>query len=274
MHGLGNDFVIINNIDKSVSMDYGLAAINICHRNFGVGADGLVVFLPSETAHLTMRIFNTDGSEAEMCGNATRCVAKYVYEMGIIRNKTIKISTLAGPIITEVKTKGERVESVKVNMGAPRLKPEQIPTTLIGNPEVINQPLKINDQQFNVTCVSMGNPHCIIYVDKLIDLPLQIWGPLVEKSAVFPAYTNVEFVEVIDDSNVKVRVWERGVGSTMACGTGACAVAVAGVLNGKNKRIVNVQLPGGILEIEWNKQDNIVYMTGTADYVFEGNLIV
>ncbi|KUO48874.1 MAG: diaminopimelate epimerase [Desulfitibacter sp. BRH_c19] len=274
MHGLGNDFVIVNNIDNSVSMDYARTAMNICHRQFGVGADGLVVLLPSETAHLTMRIFNPDGSEAEMCGNATRCVAKYVYEKGIIKDEIIKISTLAGPIITEIKTKGEKVETVKVNMGAPRLKPEQIPTTLEGNPEVVNQPLSINDQHFNLTCVSMGNPHCIIYVDKIEDVPLQKWGPLLEKAEVFPAYTNVEFVEVVDDANVKVRVWERGAGPTMACGTGACAVAVAGVLNGKNKREVKVQLPGGILEIQWNNQDDLVYMTGTAQYVFEGNLII
>ncbi len=274
MHGLGNDFVIINNIDTNASMDYGRMAVNICHRNFGVGADGLVVLLPSETAHLTMRIFNPDGSEAEMCGNATRCVAKYVYEKGIIKDESIRISTLVGLIITQIKTNGEKVESVKVNMGIPRLKPEQIPTTLYGNPEVINQPLDINDLHFNVTCVSMGNPHCIIYVEKLEEVPLHQWGPLVEKSAAFPAYTNVEFVEVVDDSNVKVKVWERGAGTTMACGTGACAVAVAGVLNGKNKRNVNVQLPGGVLEIQWDSQDNFVYMTGTAEYVFEGNLIL
>ncbi|WP_028308555.1 diaminopimelate epimerase [Desulfitibacter alkalitolerans] len=274
MHGLGNDFVIINSLTNTTPItDYVQLAVRVCNRNFGVGADGLVVLLPSDKAHVTMRIFNPDGSEAEMCGNATRCVARYLYEKEIVKEQLITISTLAGLIITEVIVDGLTVKNIKVNMGSPRLKPEEIPTTLSGNPEVINQSIEINGQHFAVTCVSMGNPHCIIYVEDLVEVPLEKWGPLVEKASVFPAYTNVEFVQVINKSTVKVKVWERGAGATLACGTGACAVAVAGVLNGKNNRDVEVILPGGSLHIKWSKQDNMVYMTGAAEYVFEGNLL-
>lgn len=273
MHGLGNDFVIIDSLEEERNMDYFRLALKVCNRNFGVGADGLVVLLPSKAADLTMRIFNSDGSEAEMCGNAIRCAAKYVYENKLVSYKRIKISTLSGVVIPEVITNGEHVEFVKVNMGEPRLRAEQIPTTITDKEMILGETLKVEDQEFKVTCVSMGNPHCIIYVDNVGSIPLELWGPMIEKSTVFPAHTNVEFVEILGPGEVKMRVWERGAGATMACGTGASAVAVAGVLNGLGNRDLRVNLPGGALDISWDKGDNCVYMTGPAEYVFKGTLL-
>ena len=273
VHGLGNDFILVNaGIAERFPDDYATLAKEMCDRKFGIGADGLVLLLDSGVADVRMRIINSDGSEAEMCGNAIRCVAKYLYEHNIVRKEEIKVETLAGIIVPQVMQRNGVVEAIKVDMGEPRLQREEIP--MLGETgRVINDPLEVAGQNFYITAVSMGNPHCIIFVEDLAAVPLELIGPRIEQHVAFPKKTNVEFVQVLNPQEVRMLVWERGAGPTMACGTGACAVAVAGVLNGLTEKQVTVHLPGGPLQIEWADNGKL-YMTGPAVEVFQGEYTV
>lgn len=273
VHGLGNDFIIVNvGIGEGFPDDYSSLAREMCDRKFGIGADGLVLLLDSGQADLRMKIINSDGSQAEMCGNAIRCVAKYLYERGIIRKEEIHIETLAGIIVPKLTVNNGVVEAVRVDMGAPRLERGLIPMVGPEGP-VINEALEVNGQVFYITAVSMGNPHCVIFVQDLSTIPLNLIGPIIENHPAFPNKTNVEFVQVLSPSEVRMLVWERGAGPTMACGTGACAVGVAAVLNGLTEKAVTVHLPGGPLQIEWDGLGS-VFMTGPATEVFNGEYTV
>lgn len=273
-HGLGNDFILIDNRQKDEPLLSPEQVVKICDRHFGVGADGIIFVLPgTNDSDYTMRIFNSDGSEPEMCGNGIRCLAMFITDLEgqEVIERTYRISTLAGIISPTIKGNGK----VKVDMGEPYLAAEKIPTNL---PErdgkVINQSLNIQGQEYLVSCVSMGNPHCLVFVDDLASIDLHAIGPDFESHPVFPQKTNTEFIEVINRNYLKMRVWERGAGITLACGTGACATVVAGVLNQKCYRLTTVELPGGCLDIEWNQNDNHVYMTGPATKVFTGELVL
>jgi diaminopimelate epimerase len=244
-------------------------ARRISDRRFGVGGDGLILIRPSQQADARMQMFNADGSEAEMCGNGIRCVAKYVYDHGLCRRDQLRIETGAGVLEVRVETDGGSVRRVQVDMGEPILEPARIPTSLPGTP-VVDSPLEIAGRRLNVTCVSMGNPHCVVFVHEATDELVLGLGPQIETAPYFPARVNVEFVEVIGPGEVRQRTWERGSGETWACGTGASAVCVAGVLTGRtDRRIVN-HLRGGDLILQWNAADNHVYMTGPAEEVFHG----
>jgi len=270
-HGLGNDFVIVDARPGGFPEEPGRLAREVCDRRFGIGADGLVFILPAADADAAMRIFNRDGSEAEMCGNAIRCVARYLFEDGG-RKSRLRILTGAGVLVPEIiPAQDGGPPHVRVDMGAPRLRRDEIPMT--GPPgRVVNEPLAVEDRTFAVTAVSMGNPHCVIFVPDLEAVPFETLGPALETHPAFPRKTNVEFVQVTGPGEVRVRVWERGVGPTLACGTGACAVAVAANLNGLTGRRVKVGLPGGVLDIEW-AEDGRVYMAGPAVKVFEGRYL-
>ena len=232
VQGLGNDFVIVDGTTEQIN-DYAVAAVKLCDRHFGIGADGLVVVLPSETADFRMRIFNSDGSEAEMCGNVTRCFAKYLYEHGLTTKTRMTIETLAGIIGPELKfDQAGKVSAVRVDMGKPRLKRAEIPMHGPAEDQVINESLTVNGEEYFITCVSMGNPHCIIFVQDVAALPLEKIGPAIETHPAFPRKINVEFIQVLNDQEMIMRVWERGAGVTLACGTGASAALAAAVLNG------------------------------------------
>jgi len=269
VQGLGNDFILVDCIKNEFDPeDFPSIAVKTCDRHFGIGADGLVPLFPSEVADIKMRIFNSDGSEAEMCGNAIRCAAKYLYEHGIVNNNKIRIETLAGIMIPELIINNGLVDLVRVDMGEPRLERSEIP--MEGPPgRVVNEPLKAGDTTYKITAVSMGNPHCVIFTPDVEKISLHVAGPFLENHPVFPRKTNVEFVQVINQDEVNMRVWERGAGETMACGTGACAAAVAGVINGYTSRRLSVRLKAGVLFIEWSA-DNHVYLTGPAEEVFTG----
>jgi diaminopimelate epimerase len=273
MQGAGNDYVYVNCFDQPVPDDPAELARRVSDRHFGIGSDGLILIGPSEVADARMRMFNSDGSESEMCGNGIRCVAKYVYDHGLCRKERLRIETGRGVLGLELEPAGEKVRRVRVDMGEPILEPAQIPTRLPGNPAcggaAANVVLSVAEDSFLVTCVSMGNPHCIMFVDALDDDFFNTFGPLVEINHNFPRRVNVEFVEVISPTEVRMRVWERGAGETLACGTGACAVCVAGVLTGKTGRSVLVHLRGGDLQLQW-AENNHVYMTGEAVEVFSG----
>jgi diaminopimelate epimerase len=268
--GLGNDFILIDNRDSNEPRITPEQAVKLCDRHFGIGGDGVIFALPGEQGtDYTMRIFNSDGSEPEMCGNGIRCLAKFIADLEDKNNQTItyRIHTLAGTITPQVLADGQ----VRVDMGEPRLLAAEIPTTLSSaDDKVINQTLVVEGQSWAVTCVSMGNPHCITFVDNVATIPLETIGTKFEHHSVFPQRTNTEFIEVVRPDYVKMRVWERGAGITLACGTGACATVVAGVLTGKCDRACTVELPGGCLQIEWSQADNRVYMTGPAALVFDG----
>ncbi|KZL48328.1 diaminopimelate epimerase [Nodularia spumigena CENA596] len=271
-HGLGNDFILVDNRASSLPVLTPEQAIQLCDRHFGIGADGVIFALPGENdADYTMRIFNSDGSEPEMCGNGIRCLGRFIADLeGESRNKdSYQIHTLAGMITPQLMADGQ----VKVDMGLPRLLAGEIPTTL-GTPDtkVINQPIEVAGNTWEVTCVSMGNPHCITFVSDVAAIPLEIIGPQFEHHPAFPQRINTEFIQVVSRDYVKMRVWERGAGITLACGTGACASLVAGVLTGNCDRIATVELPGGPLQIEWSEIDQRIYMTGPAQKVFTGQL--
>jgi diaminopimelate epimerase len=268
--GLGNDFILVDNRHQAEPCLTPAQAIQLCDRHFGIGGDGVIFTLPgSAGADYTMRIFNSDGSEPEMCGNGIRCMAGFITQLEnkVGEQVTYKIHTGAGLIVPEILANGQ----IRVDMGEPRLAAAEIPTTLAGADEqVIDRPITVAGQEYLATCVSMGNPHCMIYVADVAAVPLTEIGSLFERHPVFPQKTNTEFVEVIKTNYVKMRVWERGAGITLACGTGACATVVAGVLTNRNERVCAVELPGGCLEIEWSAADNHVYMTGPAQVVFAG----
>jgi len=266
MHGLGNDFIVADNRSSGL-LKLSQLAKKLCHRRFGIGADQLLLLEKSRRADFKMRIFNADGSEVEMCGNGIRCLAKYIWDNTLTGRRqngsTLTVETLAGIIIP--KKSGDLIE---VDMGEPVLEGENIPVTVKGT--VISHPLKLKKDTFNITCVSMGNPHAVIVVNDVASVPLDSWGPAIETSALFPEQTNVEFIQIKNSRNIQMRVWERGAGETLACGTGASAAGVASVLLGLTKRRVHVHVPGGKLLIQWSADDNHVYMTGPAEKVYEG----
>jgi len=268
MQGAGNDYVYVDCFSQDVADPAGLAR-RISDRHFGVGGDGLILICPSKIADARMRMFNLDGSESEMCGNGVRCVAKYVYDHGICRKKTLRIETGAGVLALDLELADGHVSRVRVDMGEPVLEAAKIPTTLPGNP-VVNVDLTVADKTFPVTCVSMGNPHCVTFVDKPTDDWVLGLGPKIETDPHFPNRVNAEFVEVVSPAEVNMRVWERGSGETLACGTGACAVCVAGVLAGQTGWKIRAHLPGGELELEWSETTNHVFLTGPAEEVFSG----
>ena len=270
MHGLGNDYVYMDAIHQKIENESSLAKF-VSNRHFGIGSDGLILICTSQIADFKMRMFNSDGSEAEMCGNGIRCVGKFVYDKGLTNKENITIETLAGIKQLKLNIKDGKVLTVKVDMGEPILEAEKIPVKSNEFP-VKNLKLKALDKEFIFTCVSMGNPHAITIVKNVDNFDVQKYGSIIEIDNIFPKKTNVEFIEIKDRKNIKMRVWERGAGETLACGTGACATAVACNLNGLTDKNVKVELLGGTLEIEWNKEDNHIYMTGPAVTVFEGEL--
>jgi len=274
MHGAGNDYIYVDCFAESVPLNIPELARRMSDRRFGVGADGLILICPSEQADAEMRMFNADGSPAEMCGNGIRCVAKYLYDHGIRRSKSLKIESARRILTLELGTAHGVVDRVRVDMGEPILIPEQIPTTLRSprgdEKPVVDAPISIAGQNLRVTAVSMGNPHCIVFVDEPTDDWVLGMGPRIEVDAHFPKKVNVEFAKALNDREMEQRTWERGSGETLACGTGACAVCVAGVLTGRTGRNVTIHLRGGDLAIEWNDKDNHVYMTGPAVEVFNG----
>ena len=267
-HGLGNDFIIIDGFKTTIE-NYSQMAVAMCDRHFGIGADGLVTVLPSQTGDFKMQIINSDGSEAAMCGNATRCVARYLYENGFTGKTCIDLETKAGIVRPELIFADQVIRSVRVDMGEPRLERRHIPMT--GNPDdhCINQKMTVQGQDYYITAVSMGNPHAVVFVEDVLKINLPTVGPLLETHSCFPGKANIEFAQIIDADTIKMRVWERGAGITMACGTGSCATLVASVINKKTKRQATLQLAGGDLFIEW-ADDNHVYMTGPAQEVFRG----
>lgn len=268
-HGLGNDFILIDNRAASEPSLTREQAAQWCDRHFGIGADGVIFALPGQDGtDYTMRIYNSDGSEPEMCGNGIRCLARFLADLeGTTDTRSYRIHTLAGVITPKLEADG----LVTVDMGEPRLLAAEIPTTLTApDQKVIDQTLEVVGQSWQVTCVSMGNPHCITFVDDVAAIPLAQIGPQFEHHAVFPKRTNTEFIQVVRPDYLKMRVWERGAGITLACGTGACASLVAAVLVGKSDRKATVELPGGPLQIEWSAADNRLYMTGPAEKVFAG----
>ncbi len=268
LQGIGNDYLYIDARRKKIKDPENLA-IKMSERHFGVGSDGLILILSSDSADFQMRIFNADGSEAEMCGNGIRCFAKYVFDHGLTSKKNISVETLAGIKYIDMTAKHNRVEKVRVDMGEPILQRERIP--MQGDPGmVIDEVLPLDGVRFNITSVSMGNPHVIIYVEDVKNFPVEKYGPMIENHPLFPKRTNVEFIQIINENEVIQRTWERGSGETLACGTGASAVTVAGVLNKRTARKIVVHLNGGDLETEWNDVDNHVYLTGPAVEVFSG----
>ena len=274
MHGLGNDFILMDNLNEEIGNHLNLPGISkkLCNRHFGIGADGLILILPSEKADFRMRIYNSDGSEAQMCGNGIRCFAKYVYENQLISKKKFAVETLAGIITPELVFMNETITGIKVNMGIPKLMKNEIPIKGKDNLPVINETLEINpEQNVKITCVSMGNPHCVIFVDDVNLVPINEIGPQIEHHPTFPEKTNVEFIQILNKKELNFRVWERGVGETLACGTGACAALVAGVLNKKIKNQAVIHLRGGDLDIELIK-NGPVFMSGPAEFVFQGEM--
>ena len=267
MHGLGNDYIYINCFEETVENPSALS-IKISDRHFGIGSDGLVLIMPSEIEDFRMRMFNSDGSEGEMCGNAIRCIGKYVYDNGLTKKEIISVETLSGTKFITLNIKNGIVESARVDMGEPIFDPEKIPVNFKSNP-VVNELITVAGKIYKVNCVSMGNPHAITYMKQIDNLELDKIGPSFEFHEKFPKRINIEFVEIISREKFKIRVWERGSGETLACGTGACAALVASVLNGLSERVATVELKGGFLKIEWNQENNHVYMTGPATKVFD-----
>ncbi len=274
MQGAGNDYIYVNCFAEPLPADPAELARRVSDRHFGIGGDGLILICPSDSADARMRMFNADGSESEMCGNGVRCVAKYVYDHGICRKQTLQIETGRGVLELRVELVNGKVERVRVDMGEPILEPSKVPTTLPGNSALPGSPaanvdLDLGECRLQVTCVSMGNPHCITFVDEPTDRWVLSIGPKIETDVHFPNRVNAEFAQILSPTEVRMRVWERGSGETLACGTGACAVCVAGALTGRTQRKIIAHLPGGDLELEW-ADDNRVYMTGPAVEVFSG----
>lgn len=279
MQGIGNDYVYVNCFEETVE-NPGEVARKVSDRHFGIGSDGLILIKPSDVADFEMDMYNADGSRGSMCGNGIRCVGKYVYDYGLTDKTSITVSTPSGIKYLELTVEEGKVARIRVNMGAPILDPEKVPVLpekMGGNNEfdgkqVVNAPITINSQEYHITAVSMGNPHGVVYLDDVKGLEIEKIGPLFENHPCFPDRVNTEFVKILDDHTAEMRVWERGSGETLACGTGACAVAVASILNGYTKDCVTVKLLGGDLEIFWDREENQVYMTGPAQVVFDGEI--
>ena len=270
MHGLGNDYVYVNCFKETVEHPSEMA-IKVSDRHFGIGSDGLILIKPSEVADGKMEMYNADGSQGAMCGNGIRCVAKYMYDYGITDKTSISVETKSGIKYLDLTIKDGKVDTVKVNMGTPILKAVDIPVRS-EKEQVIDEPVMVDGKEWKITCVSMGNPHAITYIDDVKNLEIEKIGPKFENHEIFPDRVNTEFVRVIDRNTVEMRVWERGSGETLACGTGACAVAVSSILNGLTEEEVTVKLLGGDLKIFWDRTENKVYMTGSATTVFDGEI--
>ena len=271
MHGAGNDYIYIDGTKEHMT-DAGKWAKRLSDRHFGIGSDGVVLILPSDTCDFRMKMYNSDGSEAEMCGNASRCIGKYVYDKKLTNKKTITLETKAGVKTLELIVKNDEVSAVKVDMGEPCFESHRIPVTIEKN-IVKDYPIEIEGNTYSVTALSMGNPHAVIFIDEdLANYPVHKIGPLLEKHPIFPQKANIEFARVITPDQIQMRVWERGAGETLACGTGACATLVAAALAGRSNNIATLQLLGGTLQIQWNKENNHVYMTGPAVTVYEGEI--
>ena len=268
MHGLGNDYIYVNCVDKKME-NASEVAVLVSDRHLGIGSDGLILINSSDAADFEMEMYNADGSRSEMCGNGIRCVGKYVYDYGLTDKTQISIETLAGIKYLDLMVENGKVHKVRVNMGSPILKPEGIPIALEGD-SVIDVPIMAGEAEYRMTGVGMGNPHTVVFMEDLDGLDIEKTGPLFENHIYFPNRVNTEFVKVLDRKHVQMRVWERGSGETRACGTGACAVVVACILNGLTEDEVTVTLPGGDLQIQWDRKEDIVYMTGPAEVVFEG----
>lgn len=266
MQGVGNDFILFDCLHQTIQNPNHLAR-KLCNRHTGIGADQMILLLKSSKCDFSMRSFNADGSEAEMCGNGIRCVARYIKDAGLSSKRELAIGTLAGP--RNVKFHGKLVE---VDMGEPIMKGKDIPVNLSGR--IINRPLKTETKDFRITCLSMGNPHCVTYHEDLQSLPVDRFGTLLEHHSIFPKRANISFVNVISKNEIHMRVWERGAGETLGCGTAACASTVASVLNGFTDRKVTAALPGGKLEVEWDVKDNHVYMRGPAEMVYRGEIVI
>ena len=275
MHGLGNDYVYVDGSKETIK-DPVQTAIFVSDRHTGIGGDGLIIINPSKVADFEMVMYNADGSRGEMCGNGIRCVGKYVYDYGLTDKKSISVETLGGIKYLDFTIEDGKVSSVRVNMGSPILEPEQIPILMEGYDEdtskVLSTPIEVDGKEYLMTGVSMGNPHAVVYIDDVDGLEMEKIGPKFENHVRFPKRINTEFVKVLDRKTIQMRVWERGSGETMACGTGACAVAVSSILNGYTDDAVTVKLLGGDLKIEWDKEENVVYMTGPATIVFDGEI--
>ena len=271
MHGIGNDYVYVNGFKEKIE-EPGEVARFVSDRHFGIGSDGLILIMPSDMADGRMDMYNSDGSQGAMCGNGIRCVAKYMYDYGITDKTSISVETKSGIKYLDLTLKDGKVDTVKVNMGAPILQPEMIPVAGGDSSMIVNKPVSVGGKDWLVTCVSMGNPHCITYIDDVQGLEIEKIGPKFENDPIFPDRVNTEFARVIDRHTVEMRVWERGAGETMACGTGACAVAVASILNGYTEDEVTIKLLGGDLKIFWDRQADLVYMTGPATTVFDGEI--
>lgn len=270
MQGLGNDYVYVNCFKETIENPPEMAK-KVSNRNFGIGSDGLIMINPSDVADFEMEMYNADGSRSEMCGNGIRCVGKYVYDYGLTEKEHISVETLAGIKYLDLTVEDGKVKLVKVDMGSPKLVPANIPIVADGD-RVIDEPINVNGTEYRMTGVSMGNPHAVVYVEDVKGLDIETIGPAFENHERFPNRVNTEFVKVLDRNTVEMRVWERGSGETMACGTGACAVAVACILNGLTEDKVTVKLLGGDLQIEWDKEADKVYMTGPAEVSFDGEI--
>lgn len=270
MHGIGNDYVYVNCFEEKIEDPEKLARF-VSDRHFGVGSDGLIMICPSEIADFRMQMHNADGSQAEMCGNGIRCVGKYVYDYGLTDKTEFDVETLAGIKHLKLTVEDGKAVLIEVNMGAPILEADQIPVIASKSP-VIREPIEVCGKQYEMTCVSMGNPHAIVFMEDVKNLDIEAVGPFFENHPVFPKRVNTEFVEVLDRKTINMRVWERGAAETWACGTGACATAVACILNGLTDDEVLIHLLGGDLRIRWDREANLVYMTGPATTVFDADL--
>ncbi len=270
MHGLGNDYVYVDCFKETVENPPEVAR-KVSDRHFGIGSDGLILIKPSQVADFCMDMYNADGSQAEMCGNGIRCVAKYVYDYGLTDKTSISIETLAGVKYLDLQVENGKAVMITVNMGSPIMEPAQIPV-VSEKEQIVDEPIMVGDETYKMTCVSMGNPHCIVFVKDTKNFPLDKIGPLFENHEVFPKRVNTEFVEIIDRKTVNMRVWERGSGETLACGTGACASTVACILNGFTDDEIALHLLGGDLRVRWDRDENLIYMTGPATVVFDGEI--
>ncbi|WP_195451292.1 diaminopimelate epimerase [Anaeromassilibacillus sp. 1001302B_160321_C8] len=271
MHGTGNDYIYVNGFEEKLE-NPSEAAVKLSDRRFGIGSDGLILILPSDVADCRMEMFNADGSIGKMCGNGIRCVAKYVYDRGLVKKDVLRVETRSGVKTLQLRVEDGKVASVRVNMGQPELDPEKIPVLFSKDRMVDEEVYTPSGNVWRVTCVSMGNPHAVIFVDDVEGVNLPAIGPEMEKHAMFPERANIEFAQVTGPHEVQMRVWERGSGETLACGTGACACAVASVLTGKTDRDVTVHLRGGDLHVFWDPDTDDVYMEGPAAFVFDGTV--
>jgi diaminopimelate epimerase len=268
MEGLGNDYVYVNCFQEHIDNPSQMA-LKVSDRHFGIGSDGLILIKPSDKADFCMDMYNADGSQSEMCGNGIRCVGKYVYDYGLTSKTSISVETLAGIKYLDLQVENGKVALVTVNMGAPELVPAKIPVK--SEKEIlIREPIEVKGKTYEMTCVSMGNPHCVVFVEDTAAFPLEEVGPEFEKHPVFPNRVNAEFIQILDRKTVNMRVWERGTGETLACGTGACASTVACILNGLTEEEITLHLLGGDLKVRWDREENLVYMTGPATVVFDG----